>query len=196
MSDWNDHGGTSGMSRTFFNRILELVYPDGLYCICCGKIIDSSRPYRLCNECMDEINWAAGRTCVRCGKPLSDLNPSDTCYNCREQDHVFRRGYACAGYGSCERAMIFALKYGERTDIAPTMGEVLHDRMVLLHHTGSADLSQYDMVIPVPMYEPKRRRRGFNQAELIAREFCRRSGLPLAPRAVARVRDTHAMKGV
>ena len=32
--------------RRIGNEILDLVYPPGLYCICCGKIIDDSRTYR------------------------------------------------------------------------------------------------------------------------------------------------------
>ena len=36
--------------RMLKEHVLDLVYPDALYCICCGKVIDSTRPYRLCNE--------------------------------------------------------------------------------------------------------------------------------------------------
>ena len=176
------------------NDLLDLIYPGSLYCICCGKLIDGSRPYRLCNECMADMKWAVGRTCRKCGKPLSDTDPDEICYSCRGQDHVFRRGYAAAGYGSCERAVIFALKYGGRTDIADTLGEILYDRLTFLRRTGEAP--GYDLILPVPMYRPKRRRRGFNQAELIARELARLDGTDFAPELVVRTRDTSAMKGL
>ena len=60
------------------NEMLDLVYPPGLYCICCGKIIDDSRTYRLCNDCMRSMNWNTGRCCSRCGRPLADTDPGET----------------------------------------------------------------------------------------------------------------------
>jgi len=41
-------------------------------------------------------------------------------------------------------------------------------------------------VVPVPLHPERQRERGFNQAELLAREVAARLGLPLEPRAVER----------
>ena len=45
------------------NEVLDLVYPPGLYCICCGKITDDSRTYRLCNDCVlyAEVGFELGQ---------------------------------------------------------------------------------------------------------------------------------------
>ena len=174
--------------------ILDLVYPDGLYCVCCDKMIDSSRPYRLCNECMCMMKWASGRTCGKCGKPLSDSDPLEICYSCREHAHVFDRGYTCMEYGSGARAVVFALKYGERTDIAPTIAEMMHDRLELLRNQG--ERCEYDLIIPVPMFHRKELRRGFNQAALIAGALAMLEGISYSDKAVVRTRSTGAMKGL
>ncbi|MDR1665039.1 MAG: ComF family protein, partial [Clostridiales bacterium] len=54
----------------------------------------------------------------------------------------------------------------------------------------------FDFLVPVPMHPKKRRKRGFNQAEVMAREISGRSGIPLAPGMLLRVKDTPPMSGL
>lgn len=181
--------------RNIIGAALDLVYPPALYCICCHKIIDSSRPYRLCNECMDGMKWVQGRTCNNCGKRLSPANPGEICFNCREHSHEFDKGFTCAEYGTHERAVIFALKYDGRTDIAPTIGEIMYDRMIAEY--GEEELAQrYDIVLPVPIHVSKMSERGFNQAGLIADAFASRTGLDCDDDILVRVRETHKMRSL
>ncbi|MBE6019289.1 MAG: ComF family protein [Clostridiales bacterium] len=186
--------------KTVGTGLLDLVYPQDLYCICCGKIIDGTRAYRLCNECMTSIRWNTGRHCEKCGRPLAENDPGDMCFGCsvREasgQPHSFDKGYACAGYGACEQSMIFALKYGSRSDIGDTLGEMMYDRMV--YEYGRDELSgMYDFALPVPTHREKKSKRGYNHAELMARGFAKRAGLRCEPDVVVRLRPTLPMKGL
>ena len=186
--------------RRIGNEMLDLVYPPGLYCICCGKIIDDSRPYRLCNDCMRSMKWNTGRHCVRCGRPLAETDPGKHCFGCAQteaagQDRNFDKGYACTGYGACAQSVIFALKYGGRADIGAVLGEVLYDYM-LTEYTEDELAVRYDIVIPVPIHADKLKKRGFNHAELIGRSFADRAGLLFDPGALVRTRGTVPMKGL
>ena len=169
-----------------------------LYCISCGKIIDDSRTYRLCNECMEAANWVTERHCTKCGRPLADTDPGGRCFSCSssgEEQHSFDKAHACAGYGAVEQAVIFAFKYGSRSDIGGTLGEILCDRMAS-EYGEDVLAGMYDMVIPVPIYITKKKKRGFNHAELMAEGFSKRAGLAYAPGIVIRTRDTAPMKGL
>ncbi len=182
------------------SSLLDLVYPPGLYCISCGKIIDDSRAYRLCNDCMQAINWNTGRRCSKCGRPLSGNDPGDICFGCaaREsagQPHMFDKGHACSGYGACAQSMIFAFKYGGHSDVGDTLGEMLYDRMT--DEYGPEELAgMYDLVIAVPAHREKKLRRGYDHAELMAEGFARRAGIRHAPGVVIRTRSTLPMKGL
>lgn len=197
--------GTCDMSkdswlRKIGNEMLDLVYPPGLYCICCGKITDDSRTYRLCNDCMKSMNWNTGRHCGKCGRPLADTDPGEICFGCAQREAAgearsFDKGHACAGYGACAQAVIFSLKYGGRADIGDTLGEILYDRMVSEY--GADELAaMYDIVIPVPIHAEKMKKRGFNHAGLIGRSFAKRAGLRFDPGALIRTRMTLPMKGL
>jgi ComF family protein len=49
-----------------------------------------------------------------------------------------------------------------------------------------------DVIVPVPLHPARLRRRGYNQAALLARELGRRVGLPVEERALQRVRATRS----
>lgn len=194
----------NGRRGTWIKRIgsgmLDLLYPPGLYCISCGKIIDASRTYYLCNDCMESMNWITDRHCGRCGRPLAENDPGELCFGCAGMEaagmsQAFDKGHACSGYGACEQSLIFSFKYGGRSDIGDILGEALYDRMSAEY--GSDVLAgMYDLVIPVPVFKEKKSKRGFNHADLMAQSFAKRAGLCCDPGAVVRVRDTVPMKGL
>lgn len=188
-------------------ELIDRVYPSDLYCICCGKIIDGTRTYRLCDDCMKFVKWNTGRTCVKCGRRLSDNNPNDMCYNCRENEHVFRKGYSVAEYGTHERYVVMGFKYGDKLQIGETMGEMLADRM--LAALGPDKLPDaYDLLVPVPLSRRRELARGYNQAAIIAAHFAQTAKLnirnldtrkTLNPKIIeplSRIRETSAMKGL
>lgn len=51
---------------------------------------------------------------------------------------------------------------------------------------------EIDVVVPVPLGWARRRTRGYNQSELLAREVARTARLPIEPRALRRRRATRA----
>lgn len=172
------HSIANAVLRTA-NAALDLAYPDDLYCICCDKIIDGSRPYRLCNECIDDIRWATGRTCAKCGKVLGEpdtddlinrredgmsdklsahavprIDGAELCHDCRASFHEFDRGFTCCEYGTTEKSIVFKLKFRGRTDIASTLAEIMHDKLEQTvareHELDRASRHDLD---PVPCYD-------------------------------------------
>jgi ComF family protein len=149
---------------------------------------------------MKSMNWNTGRHCERCGRPLADTDPGKLCFGCSRREaegrlQGFDKGYACAGYGACAQSVIFSLKYGGRSDIGDTLGEVLYDYM--LTEYGPDELAvRYDIVVPVPVHADKLKKRGFNHAELMGRGFAKRAGLRFDPGMLIRTRGTIPMKGL
>lgn len=177
------------------DKFLELVYPDALYCNCCGKVIDWSRPYGLCDTCMRSIRWATGRLCDRCGKILSQSNPGETCFNCRANPHSFSHGYTCTEYNVQTRAMVYNLKYNNNPAVARSLGSILADRM-LQDFTSSELAETYDLLVPVPISAERRLQRGYNRAALICEYFADAARLPYCGEVLERVEETRAMKGL
>lgn len=171
------------------NDFMEIIYPSNIYCICCGRIIDKTRPYSLCDHCVRAFHWANKKTCVKCGKIMDDDSRRLQCKDCREFSHLFERGFTCVQYGLYERSVMLSFKYGDKGYIGEKLGEILYDRIVPEMESGLS----FDYIIPVPMHKSKVRKRGYNQAELMARPLAKKTGLPLLKETLVRVRASKPM---
>lgn len=60
--------------------------------------------------------------------------------------------------------------------------------------TGCLGRWQPEVILPVPMHPRKRRRRGYNQSELLAKELARLTGIPMKKDALRCVRLTADQK--
>lgn len=156
------------------------VFPSNIYCLVCGAMIDESRPYSLCDECVRKLHWinegvqpdgSMQRVCAKCGKALLPTYQGEYCYDCMIHPHAFTKGYSCLTYGLHERELMMDLKYNGKSYIAAKMGDILFDRMAGPIVSGELSV---DIVVPVPVSTDRLRKRGYNQAELMARRFVKR----------------------
>ena len=85
--------------------------------------------------------------------------------------------------------MVHALKYQDRTDLAPTMGR-------WMARAGRDLLEEADVLIPVPLHWRRGWSRRYNQSGALARVIARHSGIPVAPDALRRVRPTQQQVGL
>jgi ComF family protein len=86
------------------------------------------------------------------------------------------------------REIIHQLKYGNNIALALPLGGAL----VQLYRSAPYPA---DLVTVVPMSRQRRLRRGYNQASLIARAFCRAAGLPFSSSVLRRIRQTESQVG-
>jgi ComF family protein len=94
----------------------------------------------------------------------------------------------CAAFTGAARAAVHGLKYdGERRLVEP-LAEVMAQRWRRAGRGG-------DLLVPVPVHAARRRERGFDQAEELARACGRLLGLPVARCLMRRERTTaqHAL---
>jgi ComF family protein len=108
---------------------------------------------------------------------------------CRALPPPFARASAACQYGGELATAVSRLKYGGAAHVAEPLGRLL--RGTLAEVQGGVDL-----VVPVPLHARRHRRRGYNQAALLAASAARGTGLEVAFRALARVRDTPAQTGL
>jgi len=76
------------------------------------------------------------------------------------------------------------LKFGGRRRLAYTLGRLAYDRCV-----RSGDLTAPALVVPVPLHRRRRRERGYNQAELIARSVAASLGVPMKSRILFKAKE-------
>ena len=167
-------------------KVVELIYPEGLYCIVCDSFIDASRTYHICDNCINKILWVGEDSCYICGRPLGEEGAS-LCDDCSMYERHFDRGFTCATYGLYERKIISDFKKGGRVYLARILGKIMYDRMAL-------EDVKIDGIISIPIYKDRLKERGFNQTDLIGKYLSKESGWPLMKDVVSRTRQTESMK--
>ncbi len=152
---------------------LDLVFPPS--CAACG-----AGGELVCGACAGSLERALPPRCRRCWRPWRDAGP---CVSCRIEPPPFDGLYAAFVYTGTARELVHALKYRGMTALAPPMASRLAGGV---RDGGLAA----DMVVPVPLSGLRRRTRGYNQAEALARELGRELSLPVLAHGLARRRHS------
>ncbi len=92
-------------------------------------------------------------------------------------------------YGGVMKRAIAVMKYQNCPELARPLGYLLAETWLQSPLAKTQGLT----VVPIPLHPAKEQKRGFNQAELLAKSFCELTGYPLEPRGLERVRDTEAL---
>ena len=133
--------------------VAETVFP--ARCIGCGR-----RGVALCRGCRAELPYLPSGVCPRCASMRSARG---VCRGCRRLSSALASVRAPFRYDGAARTAVLTLKFRSGRYLVPLMGEFLRELL------GRRPL-QADIVVPVPLAPSRLRRRGFNQAALLAEE--------------------------
>lgn len=161
--------------------LLDLLFPPR--CVSCG-----ARGTLLCAACLGTMRPPAPPLCPRCGRSLAGLPSCPTCAAGRGPVALDSVRVATV-YGGTIRKAIHALKYSRQRRLAAPLGDLLAG---VLDELGQP----VDALVPVPLHTTRRRDRGYNQAELLARSGARRLGIVCLPGALVRTRATPPQVGL
>jgi ComF family protein len=135
--------------------------------------------------------------CLRCGWPFPGPGGTEgavrpLCQRCREREDHFTLARAVLRYreGGIAREAILLAKHGGRISLLRHLAALLAEEA-----PGHLALAAWDGLVPVPLHWGRRLRRGFNQAEILARGVGRRHHLPILRGALRRVRATPPQQG-
>ncbi len=169
--------------------IIDLIYPKNIYCICCGAIIDNKSKYSICDKCIRKIHWIEDKFCEKCGRIIERDYVDTRCKDCKSKAHQFNQGYVCTKYGLYERVLMMDYKYGDKAYIGKILAEIMAERIAV-------ETLEVDLIIPVPIHASRKKKRGYNQAEILSKEIGRKLGKRNLNTAVIRTKKTKPMKSL
>lgn len=133
-------------------------------CPLCSEIIGEND--RFCPDCTGKITLYTGKF---------RISGATECFSALE-------------YNKAVMPAVFLLKKGNCGNSAHAFGIYLADVLKNNHIS-----EKIDIIVPVPMSKKSRRKRGYNQSELIAETVSAETGIPVR-RAVQKIRDTKEQK--
>ncbi|WP_165847783.1 ComF family protein [Ammonifex thiophilus] len=147
--------------------LVDLLFPPG-GCLLCGN---REKEGVVCRDCLSFLETA--RTlpfCPVCGR----FGEGEICLDCRIYSRPFTLCRAAGPYEGALKQAIRRLKYERKREGVEYLGGLLAEVV-----TREPAYQRARVVVPVPTSPERRRQRGFDQAELLARELAWRLGLPL-----------------
>lgn len=164
--------GRAGLAR-LLDVLDDWLFPEDVLCLCCDRALGEDAQDGVCPACMRALERLAQQQEMWEAQTEGDT-PSEIAYI-----------HSAFPYEGQARALIWRLKYESvRAACVP-----LAKQMVFLP-TGEEEL-----LVPIPTDRRRQLRRGFNQAELLARHMGRELGMEVRP-ALTRVRRSRPQTGL
>jgi ComF family protein len=169
----------------WFKDFLDLLFPRR--CPICHEIVKEEGRL-ICWECKKEVEYLSEPVCKKCGKPVMS-EEIEYCFDCQNHKQYYTRGIGAFKYCGKVRESIFYFKYKGRkeySDFYTAEMKTLLDKKI--------DDWKPDVIMPVPLHRLKLEKRGFNQAELLARRLGKQLNLPVDKVMISRRENTKAQK--
>ena len=119
---------------------------------------------------------------------MGGTDPAGICRRCAVRPPGFHRMIAPLAYEYPVDRLLLGLKFGRRMHLARALGQAIADGVRSEVERGLLEMPE--VLAPVPLHPRRLAKRGFNQAEEIARFIGRAIGVPVSPDICRRVRRT------
>jgi competence protein ComFC len=183
----------SSPARRVVDSLLNLVFPES--CLVCSAPISRLRDRGVCEPCWQKALRLrlTGSFCPSCGLPYRSFEPEPghLCGVCSLQLPPFSGARAFGCYGAELSRIIQAFKFDGRRNLVKLLAPLLASTFL-----ESWTLEDVDLIVPVPLHPKRRRKRGYNQAALLAHELGHLLGLPSRERVLLRVLATPPQVGL
>jgi ComF family protein len=178
-------GHLRGAWRHAAKFALDIALPT--LCVACREPVDGEG---VCAECWAKLSFIEPPYCPRLGIPfIYDPGPELLSMEAIANPPAYQRARAAVRYDDVARTLVHALKYHDRTDLAPTMGG-------WMARAGRELLAEADVLVPVPLHWRRGWSRRYNQSGALAQAIGRQSRVKVAAEALRRVRATEQQIGL
>lgn len=165
--------------------ILGFLYPR--CCPVCGKIV-MPKGNKICAGCKEHLIYIKEPRCKKCSKPIMN-EEQEYCFDCSGKNFSYICGRALFEYNKEMKQSISEFKFHAKKEYV----DFYVEEMLQHYKTWISDIEP-DVILPVPLHKSKRRQRGFNQAELLAKGLGKVLKIPVITDFLIREKNTVPQK--
>ena len=153
--------------------------------IVCDEPVETGKE-PVCPSCREELRYVEEPFCMKCGKQL--MEEQEYCEDCRNRKHAYIQGRSVFQYASVADAM-FRFKNQGRREYADFLAWEMYRRTKEWLMTVRPDA-----LVPVPVHKKRMKKRGYNQAAVLAERLSAYTGIPVLENWMVREGDTAPLK--
>jgi ComF family protein len=174
----------------FGRAALRIALDTALPPLCASCRAPLADPGGLCPDCWAKVSFIAPPWCDRLGLPFPyDPGPGVLSMEAIADPPAYGRARAAVRFDDVARGLVHQLKYGDRLDLAATMGR-------WMARAGRELTDEADALVPVPLHWRRLWGRRFNQAAVLANAVAVSRSLPVLYEALKRSRATPQQVGL
>lgn len=166
------------------DAILDLLYPRR--CPVCDAVLPQGAGLVCKNH--KKLPYVTAPCCLKCGKEVETWE-QEYCQDCQKYSKKFQKGFPVFNYIEPIKSSVLAIKYKNKREYCDFYGEEIVKKIKpILERRGLSG------IVPVPMYKSKQRKRGFNQAQVLAKRVGDLTGIPVYHNLLQRFENTTPQK--
>ncbi|HEX9080089.1 MAG TPA: ComF family protein [Desulfuromonadaceae bacterium] len=169
--------------NAFLTALLDFLFPP--LCHVCRTFVPDAGALHICPSCREQMSPVGHPLCPVCGIPFQGAGADHLCGRCAADRPAFDAARAALLYEGHSRDLIHAFKYRNKTHLRRPLALLTAEGLTEFVASRTPHL-----IVPVPLHVRRLRSRGFNQAVLLGELLARKWRLPLARRALVRIRWT------
>lgn len=155
----------------YIKSLVSLIYPD--VCKGCGGYLVQGET-EICTKCLCELS--------KTGYHKQEANPAEHLFYGKIKINK-ATAYCHFHKGGVSQSLLHNLKYKNAKKLGIILGELMGNE------TKNSPIADVDYIVPVPLHPSKLKKRGYNQAELLAQGISNIWSVPLDTKTLARVRQ-------
>lgn len=169
------------MFKGLVKNIREVFFPSDYTCDICGIETFGTN---LCADCLKKVTFNNGATCPVCGRKT--VRP-EICLECKAQAPKFKQAVSPLVYEDGGIILIGKFKNGNGY-LKEYFADLIEKKLI--------GFPEIDCVVSVPCTKKSKRKRGYDQTELLAKALSERVETPYIKGAIVKIKDTPVQKGL
>lgn len=165
--------------------ILSIIFPR--HCPICERTIGYGMG-KICKGCERKISYISEPRCKKCGKQIIKYE-EEYCFDCKNKKHFYRTGISLVEHTCAVRKSIYSIKYNNKREYVDFYVDEIFKR-----YENEIKLWDCNVIVPVPLHKKKKIKRGYNQAEIIAKKLSRKLNIPMDKEILKRIKNTVPQK--
>ena len=158
-------------------------------CPVCDDAVDQIG-HLVCRDCFKKLTLIGDVYCMKCGKRIKDAAKT-LCDDCTAHRQSFDEGRAVFVYDDIMKNSIYRFKYGNRKEYCD-----FYANITIAVLKRQIEIWRPDVIVPIPVHKNKLRKRGYNQAQIYAKELGEKLRIPVNDDILVRVENTKVQKGL
>ena len=128
--------------------------------------------------------------CKKCGKPIR-FEEDELCYDCQKNELAYEQGKSVWLHKGPVRHSIYQFKYNNKR----IYGKFYAEELYRLYGHKMKEWG-IDVIIPIPLHRRRKRERGYNQSEIVAKYLGKMSGIRVEQNVLYRIQNTKPQKSL